>query len=95
VCNREAPGVEQFARETAGQLTIVGLGTQDSFEEAQEFLADHDITFPLVWEDGFDTWNAFGVTRQPAAALISGNGDQLGGWAGEIPYDEVREIIAE
>jgi peroxiredoxin len=58
-------------------------------------LARHDITFPLLWDEGFETWQAFGVSSQPAAALLSPSGENLAGWFGMYDADEVLRLAAE
>lgn len=92
MCNREAPEVEQFARQHGNDIEIVGIGTQDTFGEAQDFLARHGITFTLLWDESFETWQAFGVSSQPAAAMLSPTGENLGGWFGMYDEGEVLEL---
>ena len=89
MCNREAPGVEQFARQHADTVRVVGLGTQDSFEEGQDFRARHGVTFQLLWDPTFESWHALGVNSQPAAMLLAPDGRYLGGWLGPFPEAEV------
>ncbi len=53
---------------------MIGLGTQDDFAYAQEFVAsgeltDDDLTF--LWDPSFDTWQAFGVRANSSMALLS------------------------
>jgi hypothetical protein len=58
----------------------VGLGAQDSFGDAQAFLARHRLSFRLLWEDGFRSWQGFGINRQPAAVLVGRDGARLKTW---------------
>ena len=72
---------------------MVGLGTQDSAEEAVEFVASTGtLSFPMFWDETFVTWQVFGVGAQPAAALLAPDGELLGGWLGQFPVDEVLEL---
>jgi len=53
---------------------VIGLGTQDHFAYAQEFvetgkLVDPSITF--LWDPSFATWRAFGVRTNSSMALLS------------------------
>jgi hypothetical protein len=69
---------------------VIGLGTQDSAEEAAEFVRSTGTTsFPMYWDETFVSWNAFGVRGQPAAVLLSPTGEILGGWIGRFDLDEV------
>ena len=72
---------------------MIGLGTQDSGDEAVEFVESREtFSFPMYWDETFETWLAFGVTSQPAAALVSPTGEVLGAWLGMFPIDEVLEL---
>ena len=49
----------------------------------------------MYWDESFETWLAFGITSQPAAALLSPTGEVLGGWLGMFPIDKVLELAAQ
>jgi hypothetical protein len=71
------------------------LGTQDSAGEAVDFVERYETySFPMYWDETFDTWLAFGITSQPAAALLSPTGEVLGAWLGGFPEDEILELAA-
>lgn len=55
-------------------MQVIGLGTQDDFAFAQEFvdtggLADSGARF--LWEPGFGTWQAFDVRRNSSMTVLS------------------------
>lgn len=92
-CNREMPGLEAFARENP-QVQVLGLGTQDSAEEAENFADRHDVTAAhLVWDSAFGTWDHFGVVAQPYGILYSPAGVELDRWTGEVNLDEVAALL--
>ena len=62
-CAAEAPHVVAFAEDQAGEVTVVGLGTQDDAAMAAEFIERHDIPFTMLWDETFESWQAFGITR--------------------------------
>ncbi len=47
----------------------------------------------LLWDESFETWEAFGVSSQPAAALLSPTGENLRGWFGMYDEGEVLELV--
>lgn len=49
----------------------------------------------MLWDESFQTWQALGVSSQPAAALFAADGTGIAGWFGAIPEDEVLRLIAE
>ena len=74
---------------------MIGLGTQDTGEEAAEFVRDYSTySFPMYWDETFESWTTFGIASQPAAVLLSADGEPLGGWLGNFPRDEVLELAA-
>ena len=75
---------------------MIGLGTQDDGSDAIDFVETYETySFPVYWDESFETWLAFGITSQPAAALLSPTGEVLGGWLGMFPIDEVLELAAQ
>lgn len=56
-------------------------------------MARHDVTFPIFWEDGFSSWQGFGIQRQPAAVLVAPDGRELGRWQGELTPDIQAEAV--
>ncbi len=74
---------------------MIGLGTQNDVEMAVEFVESTGThSFPMLWDETFLTWDAFGVTAQPAAALLAPDGTPIAGWMGPFPEDEVLELAA-
>ena len=74
---------------------MIGLGTQDTGSDAVDFVEEYETySFPMYWDETFESWLAFGVTSQPAAALLSPTGELLGGWLGMFPIDDVLELAA-
>lgn len=71
---------------------MVGLGTQDSLEEAQGFVAQTGTTFTMLWDPSFESWREFGILGQPAAILLDRQGRQLGNWFGRFDQQRVLEL---
>ncbi|MGD9526225.1 MAG: TlpA family protein disulfide reductase [Dehalococcoidia bacterium] len=94
-CRAEAPEVEAFAAANVDALTIVGMGTQDDLEYAKGFLADTGVSTPrMLWDPGFDSWRALGVTSQPTWILVRGDGSFIAGWVGGFPADEIQAALS-
>ena len=73
-------------------VKVVGLGTQDSFEEAREFVQRGGIkSFSMLWDPTFESWRQLGITAQPAAILFDREGRPLDQWAGSFDEAEVLE----
>ncbi len=75
---------------------MVGLGTQDSLGDAEDFITDYGTqSFTMLWDESFETWQAIGITSQPSAVLLAANGEPIQGWVGPFPEDEVLQLAAE
>ena len=75
---------------------MIGLGTQDSAEEAVDFVErGGTYSFPMYWDETFVSWEVFGIASQPAAALLSPDGEVLAGWLGAFDQAEVLRLTAE
>ena len=74
---------------------MIGLGTQDSGSYAIDFVESRETySFPMYWDETFESWVAFGVQSQPPAVLLSPTGEVLGAWRGMFPTDEVLALAA-
>ena len=74
-------------------MTVIGVGTQDTYAEAEAFVARHGITFRMLWEDGFESWQGFGIQRQPASILVSREGTRIKKWQGELNDKDGAEAV--
>jgi len=72
---------------------VIGVGTQDGFAKAQEFVARHRLTFPMLWDRGFASWDGFGIQGQPASILVSTDGRELKRWIGLLTAEEHAEVL--
>lgn len=74
---------------------MAGLGTQDDLALAREFVDETGISsFPMLWDETFDSWSQLGVASQPAWGLFTASGEFLQGGFGEIDADAVLETVA-
>jgi hypothetical protein len=69
---------------------VIGLGTQQDLAAAKDFVSRTKVTFPMLWDAGFTSWRALGITGQPAAVLVSADGRELGRWLGRIDAKEAE-----
>lgn len=72
---------------------MIGVGTQDGYAKAQAFVARHGLTFRMLWDRGFASWNGFGIQGQPASILVSTDGRELKRWIGSLTDDERAEVL--
>ena len=52
----------------------------------------HGTTFPMLWEDGNQSWRRLRISGQPAAILVDPQGRELKRWFGEFDEAEVIRL---
>lgn len=72
------------------------MGAQDSFSFAEDFRdATGTESFLMIWDEGFSSWQYYGVRGQPTAILVDPTGQPITGWVGAFPEDVVLELAAD
>ena len=95
MCRREAPGIEQLARNHGDEILVIGLGVTDTLTEAQSFAAMTGIqSFPVVWSESFDPALLLGVSSHPWWVLLSPSGEVVDNGPGSVDADELLEMAA-
>lgn len=74
---------------------MIGLGTQDSLSQANDFDDQFETSFDMLWDESFISWQTIGVTSQPTAVMLAPDGTPITGWIGAFPEDEVLQLAAE
>lgn len=73
-CLAEAPEVEKFYRDEAGQVGVLALAVWDSSEsDLRQFMSDSGFTYPVMFAAD-SVADAFGVRSVPALILIDSAG---------------------
>ena len=74
---------------------MVGLGTQDSYGDAVDFVERYGTTsFRMLYDESFQSWTDLGIRGQPAAILFDTEGNGQYTWFGAFDEDEVLELAA-
>lgn len=51
---------------------MIGLGAQDDFAYARDFLEDTDVETPaMLWDPSFSTWSSFGIRANSQMIVMS------------------------
>ncbi|MDR3571840.1 MAG: cytochrome c biogenesis protein CcdA [Candidatus Pacebacteria bacterium] len=98
-CQRSIPYVEAWYKKYAAYgLVVIGVSTPEfSFEHVYSNVANATqslgITYPVVLDNNYGTWNAFGSEYWPNDYLIDDNGYVVYNYAGEGDYDGTEAQI--
>ena len=104
-CIRTLPHVEAwYQRYGKDGLVVIGVHTPEfPFERdagnVADAIASNGLTYPVVQDNDYGTWNAFGSQYWPAKYLIDSSGNVRYAHFGEGDYDEtesaIRSLLAE
>ncbi|HTD34709.1 MAG TPA: redoxin family protein, partial [Candidatus Elarobacter sp.] len=104
-CRHVTPELQKL-RAAYGErdLAIVGVHAPETPYErdhanVRQALREQDITWPVVFDDGFRLWNAYGVDAWPTQLLFDRHGTLRARFVGE-GYDAqleaaVKRLVAE
>ncbi len=104
-CKHVTPELQRLrASYDAQQLAIVGVHAPETPEEhvhanVVRALRAQDVTWPVLFDDGFRVWNAYGVQAWPTQLVFDRSGKLRATFVGE-GYDAqlehtVRQLLAE
>ena len=72
---------------------MIGVGTQDDLDYAEDFVQSTGTTFTMLWDPTFQSWNQLGITGQPAWMLLNRYGQIIDQGRGDIPDDRLPNAI--
>ncbi|MDQ3544570.1 MAG: TlpA family protein disulfide reductase [Actinomycetota bacterium] len=92
-CMREAPEVVEFSAEYGDEVRIIGLGAQDSLDQAVDFVSSTGTEgLDMVWDESGESWIPFEVTSQPTVIVLSADGEVEETWYRD--FDEAGILAA-
>jgi thiol-disulfide isomerase/thioredoxin len=98
-CQRTLPYVKSWYDKYKDQgLEVISIHTPEfSFEKVQSnvqnYVTGNNIKYPVVLDNDYSTWNAFGNQYWPRKYLINQNGEIIYDHIGEGDYDKTEEAI--
>ncbi len=98
-CQRTLPYIEAWYEKYKDQgLVVIGLHTPEfAFEKVksniEEAVKKFGLTYPVVMDNDFSTWTAYGNQYWPRKYLISSDGEIVYDHIGEGNYEETEKAI--
>ncbi len=98
-CQRTFPYLQQWHETYADEgLVVIGIHTPEfayerNKEAVQEALLEYGVTFPVVLDNDYQTWNAYENRYWPRRYLINRDGTVVYDRIGEGAYEETEVII--
>ena len=93
-CREETPGMERIWKKYQNDgVVLIGVNVQDSLEDASAYVAEFDISFPIILDiDGAISID-YGVTGLPVTFLINSEGRIIDRWVGAISETQLENWI--
>lgn len=73
-CRNEMPILEQFARENAANVVVVGVNLNDSRETVVDFIKQVEVTFPIVLDEDARVSRQYLIRGYPTTVVIDSDG---------------------
>lgn len=76
-------------------MSVVGVGGVGTLERAAEFASHTGVTFTLLWTDGWDVWDHYGMQSTSDFILLDRFGNRVTDAA--QPYDPalIESLLAD
>ena len=99
-CRAEMPEFQEFSDEYEGKVTLIGVDLGQylglgSRENAQELLAELEVTYPAGFTDDGAVVEAHRVFGLPTTIFVTAEGDLHKKWDGVLNKDKLGEIAEE
>ena len=76
-------------------MTVVGLGAQDTYQEALDFVENYGTkSFRMLYDASGESWSQLGIRGQPIAILFDTAGRGTTIWYGPFDEDEVLDLAS-
>ena len=93
-CFREAPLIERLWPEfRAAGYMFVGVNILDSEDSARAFIAEYELSFPMLRDADGQVYLDFGVNGVPEGYFLSPGLEVESRFVGELQEDEFRELL--
>jgi cytochrome c biogenesis protein CcmG, thiol:disulfide interchange protein DsbE len=94
-CRTETPRLERGWREAQRRgIVFLGLNMQDVSSDARDFLAEFDVSYPNVRDQGNGVATDWGVAGLPESFFLRRDGRIVGHVVGEISDEQLERGVA-
>ncbi len=96
-CIREMPDLQEVYEQYSDDgFTILALATRgDTREDVIEFREEHELTFPLVVDEGDVINDQYGIINRPSTFIIDQNGVIVFRHFGPVVESQLMEVLEE
>lgn len=93
-CIREMPELQTVYEQYADSFTILALATRgDTQEDVIEFREEHELTFPLIVDEGDVINDQYGIVNRPSTFILDQNGVIVFRHFGPVVESQLMEVL--
>ena len=94
-CREESPTLQRFSEQQDGKVQVLGLNTQDLTEDALAFVAEFDLTYPMLRDPDTEEplSDDYGATGLPESFLIDPEGRVAAICRGPVTAEDLEEVV--
>ena len=97
-CIHVIPDLERLENEYPQELVVIGVHSakfdnEGETENIRQIVRRYEVVHPVLNDNQFETWSAYGVRAWPTFMVIDPLGKVVGQLSGEPLYDRVAPII--
>ncbi|MDC0717887.1 TlpA family protein disulfide reductase [Nannocystis bainbridge] len=95
-CRREFPELEAlYKRHQANGLEMVGVSMDEQREDAQAFLRDVPVSFPMIFDEGQALAKSWSPPKMPTLYVVDKDGQIVKVFAGEVKIAELEAEVTQ
>ncbi|MGH2925692.1 MAG: TlpA family protein disulfide reductase [Solirubrobacterales bacterium] len=73
-CREEAPALDRLSRSLHGRARVVGVDWNDTTANADAFIRDHGLTYPILRDGSSTVGERYGITGLPTTFVLDPEG---------------------
>ena len=93
-CREEMPALQQFARENAGRVAVIGVDQGEAASVAAAFARQRGVTFPILVDEQQQYGRAYAAVGLPTTLIVGRDGHVVRGIDGPLTLAQMRDAVA-
>jgi thiol-disulfide isomerase/thioredoxin len=93
-CREEMPALQQFAREEAGKVVVLGVDQGEAASVAAAFARGRGVTFPILVDEQQQYGRTYAALGLPTSIVVGRDGKIVRGVDGAMTLAQMRAAVA-
>ncbi len=93
-CREEMPALQQFAKQNAGRVAVLGIDQGESAAVASAFARERGVTFPVLVDEQQQYGRTYAAVGLPTTVIVGRDGRIVRGIDGPLTLAQMRDAVA-